>query len=102
MQLPTILRAIIKDEIIAIFKKRFKDDKPIINAEGELVIEELSLANMESIITMVNKSVSSIISRLNNISYFDNIEANKMATLVQSACNPDNLCRMDPAYHPWA
>lgn len=62
--------------------------------------EEIKV-NMETIIVFVNKAVNSIMSRLNSISYFDNVESNKMSTLVQAAQNPDNLCRMDPAWHPW-
>lgn len=102
LQLPTILRAILSDEIIAIHKKRLKDEKPQLDANGDIVPEGPSTeVNMENIITLVNKSVSSIMGRLNNISYFDNVESNKMGTLVQAAHNPDNLCRMDPAWHPW-
>lgn len=102
LQLPTILRAILRDEIIAIHKKRLKDEKPQLDANGDIVPEGPSTeVNMENIITLVNKSVSSIMGRLNNISYFDNVESNKMGTLVLAAHNPDNLCRMDPAWHPW-
>lgn len=25
----------------------------------------------------------------------------KVTTLVGAAMSPDNLCRMDPAWHPW-
>lgn len=57
--------------------------------------------NMEGVIVFVNKAVNSIMGRLNSISYFDNVENNKMGTLIQAAHNPDNLCRMDPAWHPW-
>lgn len=101
-QLPTILRAILRDEIIAVHKKRLKDEKPQLDAKGEIIPDSPNTeVNMENIINLVNKSVSSIMSRLNSISYFDNIETNKMGTLVQAAQNPDNLCRMDPAWHPW-
>lgn len=105
MQLPTILRAILRDEIIAIHKKRLKDEKMSMESNGDInpespTNEEIKV-NMETIIVFVNKAVNSIMSRLNSISYFDNVESNKMSTLVQAAQNPDNLCRMDPAWHPW-
>ena len=25
----------------------------------------------------------------------------KVTTLIAAATSPDNLCRMDPAWHPW-
>lgn len=94
------MRAILRDEIIAVHKKRLKDEKPIIDANGE-IIQVGDEVDMEKIITLVNKAVNAIMQRLNDISYFDNVESNKMSTLVQTAHNPDNLCRMDPAWHPW-
>lgn len=93
-----------RDEIIAVHKKRGKDEKPQLDSKGDIIPDSPSPeVNMENIISMVNKSVNSIMGRLNSISYFDNvnIENNKMGTLVQAAQNPDNLCRMDPAWHPW-
>lgn len=100
-QLPTILRAILRDEIIAVHKKRLKDEKPMMDSNGEIVQLDDDKVDMEKIIALVNKAVNAIMQRLNNISYFDNVESNKMSTLVQAAHNPDNLCRMDPAWHPW-
>lgn len=100
IQLPTILRAILRDEIIAVHKKRVKDEKPVIDANGEIVPTNDDV-NMEKIIALVNTAVNAIMQRLNAIAYFDNIESNKMTSLIQAAHNPDNLCRMDPAWHPW-
>lgn len=104
-QLPTILRAILRDEIIALHKKRLKDERMQmeVNSDGnpESPTNDEIKVNMDSIIIFVNKAVNSIMARLSSISYFDSVENNKMCTLVQAARNPDNLCRMDPAYHPW-
>jgi transformation/transcription domain-associated protein len=40
-----------------------------------------------------------------NILYLDLAEfegaETKVTTLVGAAMSPDNLCRMDPAWHPW-
>ena len=94
------MRAILRDEIIAVHKKRLKDEEPIIDASAENVHVADDI-DMEKIITLVNKAVSAIMDRLNQISYFDNVESNKMSVLVQNAHNPDNLCRMNPAWHPW-
>uniref|UniRef100_A0A182MQ10 FATC domain-containing protein n=1 Tax=Anopheles culicifacies TaxID=139723 RepID=A0A182MQ10_9DIPT len=55
----------------------------------------------ETIITTVNKAVGTIMGRLNNLSRIDSGEANRMSTFVHVATNPDNLCLMDPAWHPW-
>lgn len=82
-------------------KKRLKDEKPILDANGDIIQMDDDAVDMDKIITLVNKAVNAIMQRLNSISYFDNVESNKMSTLVQAAHNPDNLCRMDPAWHPW-
>lgn len=81
-------------------KKRLKDEKPVVDANGEIVPTSDDV-NMENIITLVNKAVNAIMARLKAIAYFDNIESNKMTSLILAAHNPDNLCRMDPAWHPW-
>lgn len=79
-----------------------KDVKPQFDANGDIIPGSgAAEMNMENIVTLVNKSVNSIMGRLSNISYFDGVDSNKMGTLVQTAQNPDNLCRMDPAWHPW-
>lgn len=98
-KLPTILKAILRDEIIAVYKKQVKDEKPVVDTNGEIV--SIESTEMENIIKLVNKAVDDIMDRLNKISYFDSASSNKMASLVQAATNPDNLCRMDPAWHPW-
>ena len=54
----------------------------------------------EILIGLVNKAVSSIISRLQGLSTFEGNES-KVSTLVAAANSNDNLCRMDPAWHPW-
>ena len=35
-----------------------------------------------------------------DIAQFENAES-KVGTLISAATNPDNLCRMDPAWNPW-
>lgn len=105
-QVATILKAILRDEVIAIYKKRLKDDKPqiphvpLIDANGVLQPEPENVINMDDIIERVNKATTDIMVRLNNIARFDKGEQ-RMYTLVKLATNPDNLCRMDPAWHPW-
>ena len=59
-----------------------------------------SQADREIIIQMVTKAEAAITQRLTSLSLFDGTES-KASTLVAAAHSPDNLCRMDPAWHPW-
>ena len=54
----------------------------------------------EVIISLVTKSVTAITQRLTGLSTFDGLET-KVSTIVAAASSADNLCRMDPAWHPW-
>ncbi|CAG2065287.1 unnamed protein product, partial [Timema podura] len=86
----TILRAILRDEMIASHKK--KQDESVSSAptdmEGELLI------------SMVTRAVTAIMGRLNTLSTFEGADS-KVGTLVAAANSHDNLCRMDPSWHPW-
>jgi transformation/transcription domain-associated protein len=77
------------------------------------------------IISLVNKAITAITSRLQSLSQFDGTDSKvsvkiirpwipehihrncinfiflQVGTLVAAACSADNLCRMDPAWHPW-
>nr|XP_042899044.1 transformation/transcription domain-associated protein isoform X5 [Parasteatoda tepidariorum] len=86
-----LLKAVLRDEMIAWYKKRQDDvqsseNKP--DADGAIIIQ------------MVTKATSAITSRLQSLAAFDGTE-NKVNTLVAAANSHDNLCRMDPAWHPW-
>ncbi|XP_013100353.2 transcription-associated protein 1 [Stomoxys calcitrans] len=96
-KLASILRTILRDEIIAFHKKRMRDNKPM-DGMDEATADANATENM---IRLVNKAVSAILKRLNTISYFDNTESKKISILLQQATNHDNLCLMDPAWHPW-
>lgn len=96
-KLSSILRTILRDEIIALHKKRMRDNKPIDAMEDGSADANIT----ENMIVLVNKAVNAILNRLTTISYFDNIESKKISILLQQATNHDNLCRMDPAWHPW-
>ncbi|TMW44508.1 hypothetical protein DOY81_004448 [Sarcophaga bullata] len=96
-KLQSILRTILRDEIIALHKKRMRDNKPIDSVEDGTADANTT----EIMIRLVNKAVNAILNRLTAISYFDNIESKKISILLQQATNHDNLCRMDPAWHPW-
>ena len=64
------------------------------NAAGQ------SQADRELIIQMVTKAEAAITQRLTSLSLFDGTDS-KVGTLVANAHSADNLCRMDPAWHPW-
>lgn len=90
-QLHAILRAILRDEVIADHKRQ-EDTEGTSQAptdpKGELLI------------TMVTRAVTAIVTRLNSLANFDGIDS-KVSTLVVAANSHDNLCRMDPSWHPW-
>uniref|UniRef100_A0A6E8VNF8 FAT domain-containing protein n=1 Tax=Anopheles coluzzii TaxID=1518534 RepID=A0A6E8VNF8_ANOCL len=131
-KLTTILKAILKDEIIAFHKKRLNDEKVLVDqsagggastlissttpvtsstagAAGQAGTATIPTdqdnasidIDAETIITTVNKAVGTIMGRLNNLSRIDSGESNRMSTFVHLATNPENLCLMDPAWHPW-
>ncbi|EEC01899.1 transformation/transcription domain-associated protein, putative, partial [Ixodes scapularis] len=87
-----LLRAVLRDEMIAWHKKKQDDAVAPGSApqdmEGELLIG------------MVSKAVSAVMTRLQNLATFDGVDS-KVSTLVAAANSHDNLCRMDPAWHPW-
>lgn len=92
-KIQSILRAILRDEMIA-WNKKNADSSVSNGAEGQ------GEKDRENIIAMVTKAVNAITQRLSSLSTFDGIES-KVSTLVAAANSHDNLCRMDPAWHPW-
>ncbi|XP_049825027.1 transcription-associated protein 1 isoform X2 [Aethina tumida] len=84
-----ILKPILRDEMVLSRMKKPEDATQVDK-----------LTDSEQIVNMVNKAVTSISSRLNNLALFDGVES-KVGTLVAAASSHDNLCRMDPAWHPW-
>ncbi|KAG5328830.1 TRRAP protein, partial [Acromyrmex heyeri] len=90
-QLHAILRAILRDEVIATHKRQE-------DAEG--TSPDPTDPKGELLITMVTRAVTAIVTRLNSLANFDGIDS-KVSTLVAAANSHDNLCRMDPSWHPW-
>ncbi|XP_044007561.1 transformation/transcription domain-associated protein isoform X2 [Aphidius gifuensis] len=88
----TILRAILRDEVIADHNKKQEDFENTMQVPAD--------AKGEILITMVTRAVNSIVSRLNSLANFDGTDS-KVSTLVAAANSHDNLCRMDPSWHPW-
>ncbi|XP_067013941.2 transformation/transcription domain-associated protein [Anabrus simplex] len=91
----TLLQAILRDEMIASYKKKQDDCQ-------QEPISMTPVADMETdlLINMVTRAASSIMARLNSLATFDGLDS-KVGTLVAAAVENNNLCRMDPAWHPW-
>nr|XP_022907724.1 transformation/transcription domain-associated protein [Onthophagus taurus] len=86
----SIMRPILRDEMVLSRIKKTEDPD----------VKEERLNDNEQLIGMVNKAVTSITNRLNSLAHFDGVDS-KVSTLVTAASSHDNLCRMDPAWHPW-
>lgn len=76
------------------------EDKSGLPTPGTATENKLMEMDEETVINMVNKAVTVIMNRLNSMASFDGPDS-KVATLVTAANSHDNLCRMDPAWHPW-
>ncbi|XP_046847243.1 transformation/transcription domain-associated protein-like isoform X2 [Xenia sp. Carnegie-2017] len=90
----SILRAILRDEILSWHKKKYDS---LMHSNVQSTSEQL---DNEDLINLVNSAVGSVMTRLQNLAEFDGAET-KVSTLVGAAMSADNLCRMDPAWHPW-
>ncbi|XP_057214703.1 transformation/transcription domain-associated protein isoform X2 [Triplophysa rosa] len=90
-----ILKAVLRDEVIAWHKKTQEDTSMPLSPAGQP-------ENMDSqqLVSLVQKAVTAIMTRLHNLAQFEGGES-KVNTLVAAANSLDNLCRMDPAWHPW-
>lgn len=89
--------------MIAGYKKKMEDKNNVAAAAGtstSAVDTKIPEVDNETIINMVTKAVTAIMNRLNSLAQFDGTDS-KVATLVAAANSHDNLCRMDPAWHPW-
>jgi transformation/transcription domain-associated protein len=86
----------LRDEMIA-WNKKNVDALPVVAAGDGGQSEN---RDRYVIIALVTKSVTVITQRLTSLSTFDGVES-KVGTLVAAANSVDNLCRMDPAWHPW-
>ena len=78
------------------------------------------LTESEQLVNMVNRSVTSVMNRLNSLAQFEGPDSKvseccfvmkqlfllktiifQVSSLIGAANNHDNLCLMDPAWHPW-
>jgi transformation/transcription domain-associated protein len=120
-KIPSILRAVLRDEMIAWNKKNGSGASASSGNGGNTPgngnnasatggngssnenatnPNEQENRDRELIITLVTKAVTVTTQRLTSLSSFDGVDS-KVGTLVTTAKSHDNLCRMDPAWHPW-
>uniref|UniRef100_UPI00358E7EB0 transformation/transcription domain-associated protein-like n=1 Tax=Myxine glutinosa TaxID=7769 RepID=UPI00358E7EB0 len=90
-----ILKAVLRDEIVWWQKKTAED-----GATGGAVGGPPETMDSERFVTRLQKATDAVLARLHSLAVFDGTES-KLTTLVAAANSPDNLCRMDPAWHPW-
>ncbi|XP_028179424.1 transcription-associated protein 1 isoform X3 [Ostrinia furnacalis] len=98
-KIQSILRTILRDEMMTGYRKRLEDKTGMPTAGTSSENKPMEMDN-DTLINMVNKAVTQIMNRLNSLATFDGPDS-KVATLVTAANSHDNLCRMDPAWHPW-
>ncbi|XP_065834052.1 transformation/transcription domain-associated protein-like isoform X2 [Oscarella lobularis] len=84
-----IVKTILCDEVIAWHKRQSEESG---QTKPEL--------DSDTLIKMVNQASSAIMSRLQGFAQFEGGES-KVNKHVAAASHVDNLCRMDPAWHPW-
>lgn len=82
------------------YRKRLEDKSGLPTAGASTEQNKPVEMDNDTIINMVTKAVTVIMNRLNSMASFDGPDS-KVATLVTAANSHDNLCRMDPAWHPW-
>lgn len=93
-QLQSILRTILRDEVMAWTGSRAvtEGDQEKTSPSGQMTAEAL--------VQTVNKCVAGIMNRMQSLTVFTGSES-EAGKLVAAANSYDNLCRTDPAWHPW-
>uniref|UniRef100_A0A6A7FXF6 Transformation/transcription domain-associated protein-like n=6 Tax=Hirondellea gigas TaxID=1518452 RepID=A0A6A7FXF6_9CRUS len=99
-KLHAILRAILRDEIIAWHKRQESAAESVCGGMATGVRSGGSSIEAEALVSRVNKAVNGIMARLSALAVLDQTES-KATQMVRAVLCVDNLCRMDPAWHPW-
>uniref|UniRef100_A0A8D8QZ10 Transformation/transcription domain-associated protein n=1 Tax=Cacopsylla melanoneura TaxID=428564 RepID=A0A8D8QZ10_9HEMI len=89
-QVPAILKAILRDEMIAFQKK-------IQNLDYDVIQEDPPDVPGDMTISMVTRAVTVISSRLNTLAQIQS----PVSELIATAQNPSHLSKMDPCWMPW-
>ena len=54
----------------------------------------------DQLVGLVNDAVGQIMGRLQTLATMEG-GSSKVGEIISIASSPDNLCRTDPAWHPW-
>lgn len=84
-----------QSRVISIFRAILRDEMLFWQKRGQDVVES------EVLVTIVNRAVSKIYQRLNSIASNDRPLESQSPQLINQATSYDQLCQMDPAWHPW-
>ena len=99
----SILKTILRDEYITIYRKQIINTKPIDINDDLSQDKTYSEINSDNVIESVEKSVLIIEKRLDGIMSFDprQDEPANVSQFIQQAKNYDFLSHMDPYFYPW-
>lgn len=84
-----------QNRVISIFRAILRDEMLFWQKRGQDTVES------EALVMMVSKAVSKIYQRLNAIASNEKPLEGSAQQLLTQATSLDQLCQMDPAWHPW-
>lgn len=84
-----------ESRVISIFRAILRDEMWIWTKRGQDTVEN------EGLVMMVNKAINKIYTRLDTIATKERPNESQTSQLISQATNLDQLCQMDPAWHPW-
>lgn len=84
-----------QDRVISIFRAILRDEMLFWQKRGRESIES------EMLVMMVNRAVHKIYQRMEMMSTREKPLDSQAPELIEQAMSPEQLCKMDPAWHPW-
>lgn len=84
-----------ESRVISIFRAILRDEMWIWQRRGQDTVEN------EGLVMMVNKAINKIYGRMDSIATKDRPTDSQASQLISQATSLDQLCQMDPAWHPW-
>lgn len=99
-QINSITRTILRDEILSNYRRQMLNSKPIDLNEDLSQDKSYSEINSDLIVENVEKGLTLIRKRLDELMQFDPEEKTKTSLLIQKSRSFDYLSHMDPTYYP--